>query len=107
MEEKTNFLEKFWYIFVIVALILIGVVVGLWFNNQKISSTSTVQKTVTPTVELPSPQPAVNEDAQTVALENQSESDEVEAIETDLQATDFSNLDQEMASIEAEISNPE
>ncbi len=107
MEEKTNFLEKFWYIFVIVAIILIGVTVGLWFNNQKIASTNTTQKTITPMVEIPSPQSSINEDTQTAALENQSESDEIEAIEADLQATDFSNLDQEMASIEAEISNPE
>ena len=102
MEEKTNFLEKFWYLFVILAVVLVGVIGGLWFNNQKVLQESSnqnapVAEEITPTTE---------EDTQIAALEQQSDSDEVNDIESDIQATDLSNLDKEMANIEAEIASP-
>jgi len=102
MEEKTNFLEKFWYLFVILAVVLVGVVGGLWFNNQKVlqessSQNAPVAEEITPTTE---------EDTQIAVIEQQSDSDEVNDIESDIQATDLSNLDKEMANIEAEIASP-
>jgi len=100
MEEKTNFFEKFWYIFVILALVLVGVVAGLWFYNQK--TLSRYNQTVVPTQETMTSE----EDTQTATLDSQSDSDEVAYIEADLQNTDLSNLDKEMADIENEISNP-
>ena len=103
MEEKTNFFEKFWYLFVILAIVLVGVVAGLWFYNQK-SLNSLNQQTSVPVEEAN----LTNEetDAQTAALEAQSESDEIVDIEADLQNTNLSNLDKEMADIEEEINNP-
>ena len=35
MENKNNFFEKFWYLFVGLAAILILTLAGLWFLNQK------------------------------------------------------------------------
>jgi len=103
MEEKTNFFEKFWYLSVILAVVLIGVVAGLWFYNQK-SLNSLNQQTSVPVEELNLADEET--DIQTAALESQSESDEIVDIESDLQNTDLSNLDKEMADIEEEINNP-
>lgn len=104
---KTNFLEKFWYIFVILALVLVGVVAGLWIYNQQAlnrqNQTSAPAQVVEETV--PTIQPEAS-DAQTTALGSQSQSDEIASIEADLKSTDLSNLDQEMANIETEINNP-
>jgi hypothetical protein len=104
MEEKTNFFEKFWYIFVILAVILIGVVAGLWFYNQK--SLEGLSQTTAPAEEI-IPQDVEEEtDAQTAALESQSESDEIPSIETDLENTNLENIDKEITDIETEINNP-
>ncbi len=101
MEEKTNFFEKFWYLFVILALILVGFVGSLWFLNQK--AIKTKQLEITP-VALEETTSALSEEENEIAtLENQDESDEVESIEADLQNTNLSNLDKEMADIETEI----
>jgi len=106
MEEKTNFFEKFWYLFVVVAIILLAVVGGLWFYNQKAlqenssQSTPQIQEMITGETEAPI------EDAQIAALQQQSDSDEISQIETDIQATDLSNIDKELADIEAEIASP-
>ena len=45
-------------------------------------------------------------DAATQALEQATTSDEVADIEQDLNVTDFSNLDQELSDIEAELNQP-
>jgi uncharacterized protein YdgA (DUF945 family) len=107
MEEKTNFFEKFWYLFVSLAIILLAVVGGLWFYNQKViqeNSNQTVpqmQEMTTEETEAP-----IEEDSQTAALQQQSDSDEIGQIEADIQATDLSNIDKELADIEAEIETP-
>ena len=104
MEQK-NFLEKFWYIFIIIALILIAMVGILWFNNQK--SLKTAQQNQ-PTGEIIiQPTPTILIDAETANLETQDNSDEIVAIENDIKATDFTNLDKEMATIETELAKPE
>ena len=106
MEQK-NFLEKFWYLFVILAIILISAVGSLWFYNQKTLQESSRQiapgaeEMITEETALPT-----EEDTQTAALEQQSDSDEINDIEADIQATDLSNLDKELADIEAEIASP-
>ncbi|MCJ7804214.1 hypothetical protein MUP35_00565 [Patescibacteria group bacterium] len=107
MEEKTNFLEKFWYLFVVLAIILVGVVGGLWFYNQKTLQESSGQ-TVPGIEEIITEEtaPQTEEDAQTAALQQQSDSDEISQIEADIQATDLSNIDKELADIEVEIANP-
>jgi len=111
MEEKTNFLEKFWYIFVIIALALIVIVTTLWVNNQKalkqaeMKSTQTIQQPTN--ISQTTPTPTVIEDEITAKLATQSGSDEISDIEKDLNETDFSSLDKEMTNIEAEISKPE
>ncbi|MBM3205683.1 hypothetical protein FJZ41_02450 [Candidatus Shapirobacteria bacterium] len=102
MEEKPNFLEKFWYLFVILAVVLLGVVGGLWYNNQKSAQLGTTGQGA-PTVEEQIA-PTGETDTQTAQLENQSDSDEVSEIENDLGNTDFSGIDQEINDIEGEIS---
>jgi hypothetical protein len=103
MEEKTNFFEKFWYLFVILAVILIGIVAGLWFLNQK--SLRELTQTSAPIEEVSQTIPEET-DAQTAALDTQSESDEIVSIETDLKNTDLTNIDGEITDIETEINNP-
>lgn len=104
METKTNFFEKFWYLFVIIALILVAVVATLWFNNQKSLKNKQNQVIQPPVETMIQPTPTlVPGDTATVNLETQSDSDEVNAIENDLNATNLTDLDKEMADIEAEI----
>ena len=103
MEQK-NFLEKFWYIFIIIALVLVAMVGILWFNNQKSLKTAQQNK---PTGEIIiQPTPTISIDTETANLETQGNSDETVAIENDIKATDFTNLDKELADIEGEISTP-
>ncbi len=107
MEEKTSFFEKFWYLFVSLAIILLAVVGGLWFYNQKTlekNSSQTLPQTEEMMTEETTSQ--IEEDAQTAALQQQSDSDEISQIEADIQATDLSNIDKELTDIETEISNP-
>ena len=107
METKTNFFEKFWYIFVITALILVAVVATLWFNNQKSLKNQQNQVIQPPVETMIQPTPTlVPGDTATVNLETQSGSDEVTAIENDIKATDLSSVDKELADIEGEISTP-
>ena len=107
METKTNFFEKFWYIFVIIALILVAVVTTLWFNNQKSLKNQQNQAIQPPIETMIQPTPTlVPGDTATVNLETQSDSDEVGDIENDIKATDLSSVDKELAAIEEEISTP-
>ncbi len=107
MEEKTNFFEKFWYLFIILAIVLIGVVGGLSFYNQKALQEKSLQMT-SQNEEMPGEEavPQIEEDAQTATLQQQSDSDEIGQIEADIQTTDLSNIDKEMADIETEIGSP-
>ncbi|MCX6724857.1 MAG: hypothetical protein NTV20_02030 [Candidatus Shapirobacteria bacterium] len=109
METKDNFFEKFWYLFVIIAIVLIGIVSTLWIINQK-SLKLSKEKTTPPIVQqevTPQPTSTVIADETTIKLETQSDSDEIGAIENDIKATDLSNIDKEMADIEGAISTPE
>lgn len=100
--DKPNFLERFWFVFVGLAFIALLAVGGLWAINQKLITPKTIS---TPTP-LPTPSPVVEIDTMTSALEQQGTSDEISAIEADLEETDFSTLDQELSDIEAELSTP-
>jgi hypothetical protein len=112
METKPNFFEKFWYIFVGLAIILILALGSLWFLNQKtIKEQRALQQLeaekaanqaaiIDSTTENQVP---AETDTQILQLENQGSSDEVEEIENDLNNTDFSNIDQETASIDSEL----
>jgi len=108
MEQKTNFFERFWYIFLILAIVLIGAVVSLWIlNRQAIQLSQTqappVQEEVAPTP----PSTEITEvDEQTVVLESQGVSDNPADIEADLKATNLEDIDKELTDIEQEISTP-
>jgi len=73
-------------VIVILALIIVG---GLYFLKERSSQ------------EVYPIAPA--SDSVTDALKNQSSSDELDSIETDLNATNLDNLDQGAAAIEAEL----
>lgn len=101
-EEKQGVFKKFWYVFailgVIVALCLMFLVYGyLKLGQQKPASTPTPIPTPTATEEI---------DEQTSALGEQGTSDETEDIEADLEATDLSEIDQELEDIDSELSSP-
>ena len=104
MENKKNLFERFWYIFVIIAIVLIGVVGYLWFNNQsllklKISEAPLGQMFIEPedmTEEIET-------DEMTIELQKQGSSDQIEEIEEDLQNTDLTGITKELDDIESEI----
>lgn len=104
MENKKNLFERFWYIFVIIAVVLIGVVGYLWFNNQsllklKVSETPLGQMFIEPedmTEEIET-------DEMTTELQKQGSSDQIEEIEEDLQNTDLTGITKELDDIESEI----
>jgi hypothetical protein len=57
-----------------------------------------------PASKVTEPEPSVRDiEDDLIKLEEQSESDELEAVEKDLEGTDLSNLDQEMGQIEKGI----
>lgn len=111
METKPNFFEKYWYFFIGLAIILLYLITVLWLFNQKeinkqhtaqqATASLTIQPTATPEL-MTTPTPIIT-DEQTLKLENQGSSDEAEEIEKDLKATDLTNLDKEVITIEQEL----
>ena len=93
-ESKPGFLNRFWFLFVIAALIcLVGIGV-LWFLNKR---------QATPTTVAPTPTPAEEVDEATRQLEQQGTSDEIDEIEADLNATDLTEIDKELTDIDNEL----
>jgi len=77
-------------VIIILVLIIVG---GLYFLKERMS-----QQTYVPPAET-TPQ----EDSVTASLKSQSDSDDLNSIEADLNASDFNNLDQGAAALEAEM----
>ncbi|HUS51848.1 MAG TPA: hypothetical protein VMX77_00050 [Candidatus Bathyarchaeia archaeon] len=92
--SKPNFLERFWYLFVILAVLCLFVLGVLLF---------TMRGSTKPTPVAPTPTPTEEVDQSTQELESQSGSDEIDDIEADLGSTDLTNLDQELTRIEDEL----
>jgi len=81
-----------------ILIIIILIIGGLYIWGAKLSTeTPTVDDSVT------GEDIAAQQDETIEALVNQSSSDEVSAIEEDLNATDLENLDAELGNIEAEL----
>lgn len=92
--EETQSSKSLWAWVVLVAVIA-AVVFGVYYWPK-----------VKP-AEAPADMEEFNQpDAATQALEQATTSDEVADIEQDLNVTDFSNLDQELSDIEAELNQP-
>ena len=85
-------------IFIIVVLLLVG---ALYFWGQKLSQ----QETVAPTEQVEDQAPQSTGDASVDALLTQSSSDELSAIEADLNSTDTANLDAGASEIDDELGN--
>jgi len=102
MEERQNFLEKFWYLFVVVAVFSLGAITFLWMNNQNVNRAEQSQEVQTTTPQEGTAEELQQEeiDEATQRLDQQSESDEIEDIEYDLQTTDFTDIDKELDEIE-------
>jgi len=95
----------------VLAIILIAILAGLyyWFITMT-NTTKDTQTQVTTPVERPTPaennEPeSTTAEAQTEALGTTSTSDEISAIEADLESTDLDSLDAELNAIDAEINN--
>jgi uncharacterized protein HemX len=94
--KQAGFLERFWYLFVILAILCLIGIGGLWFLNQrKLSQTPS----------LPTPTPTETVDQTTQELKEQGKSDEIDEIEADLKSTNLTNLDQELEDIEKELTS--
>ena len=116
MEKKNNFFEKFWYLFVGLAVILILIIASLWFFNQKtineqkalrqmeIENAAKQELLNKAAAETITPTPAET-DIQTLQLENQGSSDEIADIEKDLTNTNLDTIDQEKDTIDQELNN--
>ena len=94
-EKKPNFFERFWYVFVVAAIICLLLVGVLWKLVKGQAKTTPVTPTPTPIEEV---------DQSTQELESQGTSDEIGDIEADLEATDLTELDKELSDIENELS---
>lgn len=90
---------KFWYVPVILAFFVAIVGGAIFIANQRFFA----PKPSPSPSPLPSPSPV---DTSITDLEEQGTSDEIEAIETDLNATDLTNIDKELDEIENELSTP-
>jgi cytoskeletal protein RodZ len=100
--EKPNFLERFWYLFLLIAVAALIAVGLLWASNQGYFAP---KATPTPTP-APIASPAPEEDQETESLNQQGSSDEIDSIESDLNNTNLNNLDKELTNIESELNAP-
>lgn len=107
MEEKQTFIEKFWYLFIIIAVFSLGSVAFLWMNNQNIGQIKESQDREIKTKEqeqiITEEMQEEEKDEATEKLQEQSESDEINDIEYDLQTTNFTDIDKELGEIEKTI----
>ncbi|MBN1263370.1 MAG: hypothetical protein JW991_03350 [Candidatus Pacebacteria bacterium] len=98
-------LAQLWWLFLLIGLTAIGGVAYLWSSNQKISYSPENQVPLLRIEPTPFPPVQIEEDS-LEALTVQSNSDEIEAIEKDLDLTDLEGLDRELAEIEQALSLP-
>ena len=97
IEEGIDF-KKFWFIPLLIVLVVIIVVGMIWAIDKGL-----LLPQLSPS---PTATPSTAIDESTAALEEQGSSDEIEAIEADLENTDLSNIDQELTDIENELATP-
>ncbi len=83
------------------AIILIGLY--LWFQASQMVPPAIVEEPVRPTPEMNQEPESTTAKAQTESYTTVSTSDEMGAIEADLESTDFGSLETEFTQIEAEI----
>jgi hypothetical protein len=102
--SKGSFLKRFWYFLVIGLIILLLAAVWGFFYLQTSKHSMTKEGKLTTSGITPTP--VVEADSQTKLLQEQSSSDEISAIEADLEETDLAGLDQELTSIESELVTP-
>lgn len=97
---KPSLLKRFWFIFAALGIVLV-LSVGAFFISRQQPAPPEVAGVPTP---IPSPTPT--EEDEIAALEQQGASDETAAIEADINQTDLSKLDQELADIDDELAAP-
>lgn len=94
-------------IFVIVFLLLaLGAVIAGIISGQR-TRRAQLEEQGREAAAAPTPTPAEEEDSLTAQYEDQSDSDEIADIESDLQATSFEGIDTELTSIDEEFSAQE
>lgn len=95
-----------WPVILLILLVLLIIAGGILFAvDREIISWGTKEAVPTP-IPTPTPSPEARLETEIAELEEQSPSDEIRAIENDLDKTDFSNLDQELTEIESELATP-
>lgn len=98
---RPSFWQRAWFWPLILAAVIALSLVGLWWSNQLLKTgAATLPPEPTPT---PSPAPVEKEGTY---FEAESDSDEIPAIEADLDETDLADLDQELEAIDAELTTP-
>lgn len=94
-------------VLVVLAVLLVGILGGLyyWFSTLESSNTPVIAPTPIerPTEEENNEPESTTAEARTETMQTVSTSDEITAIEADLEATDIETLDAELEAIEAEL----
>lgn len=94
-------------VILVLGLLLLGILIGLylWFSNMTNTQDVMPQpiEVERPTDEENNEPESTTAEAQTDNLETVSTSDEISAIEADIEATDIEALDAELEAIEAEL----
>lgn len=105
-KEKPSFLTRFRPLLFTLGLFIIVTVLILMLSVLKMANQKfKMSKTFPTPTSLPQPiQP--EEDRLIFELEQQGTSDEITAIEADLETTDFTGLDKELEEIETELTTP-
>ncbi len=92
-------------IIILLVLVLLTILGGLYYWYYTVMNTPLIEpeKTIRPTAEENNEPESTTAEARTDAMETVSTSDELDAIEADIESTNFTELDAEMNAIEAEL----
>jgi len=102
--ERTLDSHQGTYIFVmIVALIIILAGLIYWYQTTRVGTTEINTTSTRPSLEVNKEPETTTAAAQVESLTAVSTSDEIAAIEADLESTDLNNLEAELTQIEAEL----
>ncbi|MCJ7827638.1 hypothetical protein MUP65_00625 [Patescibacteria group bacterium] len=102
-EEEVKTKKIPWPLLIILLLILAGALVFFsWFSTREMSQNDLLSP-VPDEISVPTPMPTPVTDQKTADLNKTSDSDELEAINEDLSATDLDDLTIELESIEEEL----
>ncbi len=94
---------------IVVIVLILGAAYFIWQKGQEMADSTTPPETNLPATSSGQTSPLTDDsldDSTINQLQNQGTSDELQAIETDLAATDLENLDAGLNELEQELNQP-